>query len=344
MLDASYQSACSGHTYEVNRGVNRRQFLQGSGLLGMGGIIHVCGRSPHTILSHPAPILATTSPASVNHPPSGLQWRTLSQPAVTVDARGTVIQATPVTVQVFEEPLGCDPLGNAVTLTMVKIPAGEARIGSRPSEMGRFDHEKQPCIVPMPSFFMGMTPITQQVYATVMGTHLSSDWGRRHGLQADKPVVGIGWKEAIAFCHALSYRTGNAYRLPTEIEWEYACRAGTQTPFHCGPTLTGAIANYNSAIAYDAEPVGPPRDTLTPVGQFSPNAFGLFDLHGNVWEWCFQSCSDQPHSEQPYAGQPVLRGGAWNSYPWVCRSATRLNRRSGEASQTLGLRVIGLIN
>ncbi|NEQ96188.1 MAG: formylglycine-generating enzyme family protein [Cyanothece sp. SIO2G6] len=250
--------------------------------------------------------------------------RTLAQPTVTVNHVGSVIHSYPVTVEVVEEQLG-----NDVTLTMVKLPGGRARIGSCQTETGRFDHETQ-LAINIPSFYLGMMPITQQVYLEVMGCNPTLKCGDNGLLGLDKPVVGITWEEAIAFCHTLTQRTGKPYRLPTEFEWEFACRAETQTPFHFGATLTPAIANYNGKVAYDAGPRGISRNTTTPVGQFPPNGFGLFDMHGNVWEWCSQRSN----------ATPVLRGGAWNSHPWLCRTAVRLRRGANSGLPTFGLRVV----
>ena len=142
----------------------------------------------------------------------------------------------------------------------------------------------------------------------------------------------MSWHNAIEFCEKLSQQTGRSYRLPSEAEWEYACRAGTTTPFHFGPTITPDLANYDSNYTYGSGPKGKYRAQTTEVGSFSPNAFGLYDMHGNVWEWC----ADHWHGN--YAGAPtnstpwlssnestdrLLRGGSWRNYPRYCRSAYR---------------------
>jgi formylglycine-generating enzyme required for sulfatase activity len=163
-------------------------------------------------------------------------------------------------------------------------------------------------------------------------------------------VEQVNWYDAVEFCARLSKLTGKEYRLPSEAEWEYACRAGTTTPFHFGETITGELANYNAGYTYADEPKGEYREETTPVGQFPPNAFGLYDMHGNVWEWCLDPWHDsyqgktrtdsEVWDEEQSAEQylldennviqllsnkrtRVLRGGSWPFNPRVCRSAFR---------------------
>ena len=165
----------------------------------------------------------------------------------------------------------------------------------------------------------------------------------------DKPVVGVSWQDAVAFCDRLAERTGRPYRLPSEAEWEYACRAGTTTPFYFGKTLADELANYNASETYADGPEGEYRKELTSVNYFGlANAFGLSDMHGNVLEWC------QDHWHDNYEGAPkdgsawlssderenrVLRGGSWDDFPWFCRSAYRLNNPPGNRTYNLGFRV-----
>ncbi|MFM6628754.1 MAG: formylglycine-generating enzyme family protein, partial [Microcystis panniformis] len=147
-----------------------------------------------------------------------------------------------------------------------------------------------------------------------------------------RPVEQVNWYDAIEFCARLSKLTGREYRLPSEAEWEYACRAGTTTPFYFGETITGELANYNASNTYADEPNGEYQNETTPVGQFPPNAFGLYDMHGNVREWCADTWHDN------YDGAPTdgsawiengndnrspLRGGSWSYNPTYCRSAIR---------------------
>ena len=157
------------------------------------------------------------------------------------------------------------------------------------------------------------------------------------------------WTEVVEFCERLSKLTGKDYRLPSEAEWEYACRAGTTTPFYFGETITTELVNYNGNYTYRNAPKGEYRKQTIPVGQFPANAFGLYDMHGNVWEWC----ADEWH--QNYAGAPTdgsvwlngdkykspLRGGCWAINPNSCRSAIRnfYVRRDAHFSIT-GFRVV----
>jgi formylglycine-generating enzyme required for sulfatase activity len=160
---------------------------------------------------------------------------------------------------------------------------------------------------------MGKYPITQIQWKALRESHSSKFKG------AKRPVENIFWHEAGEFCHDLSRMTGRYYRLPSEAEWEYACRAGTTTPFYFGETITTDLANYSGTETTD-------------VGSFPPNAFGLYDMHGNVWEWC----ADHPHRN--YDGAPtdgsawisagakhMVRGGAWNSDRSWCASASRFS-------------------
>ena len=166
------------------------------------------------------------------------------------------------------------------------------------------------------------------------------------------PVERVSWYDAVEFCARLSKATGKEYRLPSEAEWEYACRAGTNTPFHFGETITTDLANYDGEYTYASEPKGKYRGRTTLVGSFPPNAFGLYDMHGNVWEWCLD---DWHHN---YEGAPtdgsgwvesindndncyqVLRGASWNYSPQACRSAYRTYDNANVDYVNIGLRVV----
>jgi formylglycine-generating enzyme required for sulfatase activity len=173
-----------------------------------------------------------------------------------------------------------------------------------------------------------------------------------------RPVEQVSWNEAVEFCARLSRKTKRMYRLPSEAEWEYACRAGTTTPFHFGETITTDLANYcgedrtiNEILykgSYGNGPKGTYRKETTEVGTFPANAFGLYDMHGNVWEWC----ADYWHEN--YNGAPtdgsawltedenanrLLRGGSWYNAPRSCRSAHRNWYRSDVRDSNFGFRV-----
>jgi formylglycine-generating enzyme required for sulfatase activity len=174
----------------------------------------------------------------------------------------------------------------------------------------------------------------------------------------DRPVERVSWHDAMEFCRRLSQRTGRRYSLPSEAQWEYACRAGTSTPFHFGETMTTELANYDGNYTYANGPKGEYRQQTTPVGMFPANAWGLQDMHGNVWEWCLD------HWHGTYEGAPVdgsawlddeglnaakdskkerlLRGGSWLDFPRSCRSAYRLHFQPDNANYDVGFRVVCL--
>jgi formylglycine-generating enzyme required for sulfatase activity len=183
----------------------------------------------------------------------------------------------------------------------------------------------------------------------------------------DRPVERVSWYDAIEFCARLSKLTGKEYRLPSEAEWEYACRAGTTTPFHFGETITGELANYNASRTYADEPKGEYRQQTTPVGQFPPNAFGLYDMHGNVWEWCLDPWHENYQGKPPRDGSVwdknnndnryqsllistkklltdkrdcVVRGGSWYDGPLSCRSASRSHFTRRDYYGNYGFRVV----
>ena len=251
---------------------------------------------------------------------------------VTVDARGRETNRSRRQAEYFPEDLG-----GGVILEMVSIPEGTFSMGSPNSEEGRSDWESPQHWVTVQPFFMGKYAVTQAQWKVVaalakVNRDLNPDPSRFKG--ANRPVERVSWEDAMEFCARLSKKTGRNYRLPSEAEWEYACRAGTATPFHFGETITTDLANYDGNYTYASGPKGKYRQETTPVGSFPPNAFGLYDMHGNVWEWC----ADPSHDN--YAGAPVdgsvwnsggnenrryrlLRGGSWNFNPWNCRAAFR---------------------
>jgi formylglycine-generating enzyme required for sulfatase activity len=239
-----------------------------------------------------------------------------------------------------------------VTLELVKIPAGQFRMGAPDQEAGRSDDEGPQHEVKVPSFWMGKYPVTQAQWKAVaalpkIDRDLDADPSNFKG--DDRPVEQVSWDEAIEFCQRLSKQTGREYRLPSEAEWEYACRAGTTTPFHFGETITTDLVNYDGSRTYGSGPKGTYRKQTTEVGNFSPNAFGLYDMHGNVWEWCLD------HWHKNYGGAPtdgsawttggenqsrLLRGGSWRSNPQHCRSADRAGNVPDYGSNSLGFRVV----
>ena len=229
---------------------------------------------------------------------------------------------------------------NSVSMEFVFIPPGEFTMGSPQDEAGRDEDEGQGLVKVASGFWMGTTEVTQAQWSTVMGGNPSNWKGD------DLPVEQIAWEEALEFCRRLSDRETRRYRLPTEEEWEYACRAGTTTPFYSGKTISTDQANYDGDYAYGSGVKGVFRNETVPVGNFPPNAWGLHDMHGNVWEWCPDSRKDYPPSlvkrsaeEAPIEGR-VLRGGSWRSRPRYCRSANRVRDTEGSRLSNIGLRVV----
>jgi formylglycine-generating enzyme required for sulfatase activity len=205
---------------------------------------------------------------------------------------------------------------------MVTIPPGRFVMGSPPHEVERRDLEGPQHLVELEGFWMGQTPITHAQWRQVMGTKPS----RFRGGEADRnhrPVDDVSWEEAMAFCTKLRKRTGRHYGLPSEAQWEYACRAGTTTPFHCGATLISELANFHASSTYGAAPKGDDQGQTSPAEQFPANRWGLLDLHGNVWEWCL----DEWHSS--YQGAPE------DGRAWLVRQGTRRREREGSGGDRL---------
>ncbi|NMG19345.1 formylglycine-generating enzyme family protein [Brasilonema bromeliae SPC951] len=165
---------------------------------------------------------------------------------------------------------------------------------------------------------------------------------------AKRPVEKVSWNDAVEFCKKLSQKTGRKYRLPSEAEWEYAARAGTTTPFYFGQTITTSLANYNGSFTYASEPKGEYRQQTTEVGSFLPNAFGLYDMHGNVFEWC-QDTWHESYKGAPSDGSAwvdndnqryMQRGGCWDYNAVSCSSACRAYNVAGVRYFGNGFRVV----
>ena len=269
-----------------------------------------------------------------SHPSPWLeQEREIEYPLV--DARGQVFERRAARVRVASESLG-----GGLTLELVYIPGGAFLMGSPRSE--GYDEERPQHRVQAAPFWMGVCPVTQDQWRALMPAP------RCRSVGPNLPVDRISWAEASQFCRRLAARAGRAYRLPSEAEWEYACRAGSATPFSCGPTLTTDLANYTGQFVYGEAPIGPYRHVSTPADAFPPNAWGLRDMHGNLWEWCADAWradyTGAPAdgrvwgSTQPDA-QRVARGGSWHEPPDICRSATRLKVNPAAGDDLIGFRV-----
>ena len=275
-----------------------------------------------------------------------------------------VINRSGRTAQYFIEDLG-----DGVGLEMVLIPGGSFLMGSPEDEIGHHESESPQHEVTIKPFCMGKYPVTQEQWKAVavlpqVNRELNADPSEFKG--ENRPVEQVSWHDAVEFCDRLSRfvedrlssHTKRPYRLPSEAEWEYACRAGTTTPFHFGETITTDLANYRGTDneehkwsgSYGQGSKGIYREETTPVGSFGvANAFGLYDMHAQVWEWCAD------HWHENYEGAPtdgsawlddidndkrLLRGGSWNNNPEFCRSASRSIFVAGNSYNDLGFRVV----
>ena len=259
------------------------------------------------------------------------------------------LRPTPATTRYYTEAL--EGLGEAILLQMLLIPTGTFMMGSPEDETERQGREGPQHEVSVPSFFLGRYPVTQAQWRAVaalqqVNLELNSEPSKFSG--DNLPVEQVSWYEAVEFCDRLTQHTGRPYRLPSEAEWDYACRVGTKTPFHFGKTLTTEVANYFGKKAYADGPEGKDRKTTTPVDEFKiANAFGLCDVHGNVLEWCqdhYDSYDKTPVNRSAWITDGkktnrVIRGGSWGSDPRSCRSAQRFKDTPDDRDHTIGLRV-----
>jgi len=245
---------------------------------------------------------------------------------------------------------------NEAGMEMVLIPAGSFLMGSPEDEEGRYEDEgpRHQVTITRP-YWLGRGQVTQGQFRRVMGSnpsHFSASGGGAEevaGLDADAlPVDRVTWNEAARFCQRLSsLHPGPAYRLPTEAEWEHACRAGSRVAFSCGAKLTSGLANFDGTRPYGSRERGKYLKRTSPMGSYPPNAWGLFDMHGNVWEWCadwfdreYYAASPSADPEGPASGaEKVLRGGSYYYIGSSCRAAIRLDREPEARSNLDGFRV-----
>jgi len=239
-------------------------------------------------------------------------------------------------------------------MQLTLIPAGTFVMGSPVTESGRgWSEGPQHTVQISRPFYIGVYEVTQAEYEGVMGRNPSQftkngEGGRAvDGLETSRfPVEEVSWNDAREFCGKLSVLEGATYRLPTEAEWEYACRGKTTTPFHFGSSLNGDKANVNGNYPYGTTTKGPSLGRTTMVGAYPKNPFGLFDMHGNVWEWCedwydeySQATSKDPQG--PSTGKfRVIRGGGWDIEPVNCRATDRNEDPQTYLYISIGFRVV----
>ena len=281
--------------------------------------------------------------AKENKPPEPLYSIDFSQ--TQVDPDGRLISRHPQQAVAYSEPLGADN-----RIEMVQINPGVFEMGSVPNEP-YFDSVEGPRHqVQVGGFFLSRFEITQQQWEAVASLpKISVDLPVRPSSfpGPDRPVESITWVQAKEFCARLSAKTGRLYRLPTEAEWEFACRAGTDTPFCFGETINSALANYQATKSFAHEGKGQYRRETIPVGSLgAANYFGLLDVHGNVAEWCEDRFGEYPDSfiVDPTGAKSgndrVVRGGGWRSYPWQCRSASRVGFHKDYRRNDIGFRIV----
>lgn len=232
---------------------------------------------------------------------------------------------------------------NSLGMKFVWIPPGSFIMGSPKEEVERQRNttdETQHKVTLTKGFYMGVYTVTQEEWQAVMGNNPSNFKGEKN-----LPVEMVSWEDCQEFIKKLRGKDKKLYRLPTEAEWEYACRAGTTTPFHFGETISTDQANYNGDYTYGEGKKGVNRKKTAAVGSLPANAWGLHDMHGNVWQWCEDLYGDYPQKDVvdpqgPEKGEfRVLRGGSWLHDPLFCRSALRLKNIPGRRYNVFGFRL-----
>ena len=270
-------------------------------------------------------------------------------PELLQDLDGTIPETPESTVDIVtEQRLGVE-LGAGIGMEMIWVPPGTFLMGSPDHEEWHVGPERQRRVTLSKGFWLGKFPVTQAQWKALLGDNPS------HFHYDDHPVEQVSWHDAQRFTGKLNLRGEGLFRLPTEAEWEYACRAGTETPFGFGETILTSQANFDGLqYSYGNAGYGELRGITTPVGSYQPNALGLYDMHGNVFEWCHDWCDQDRH--KPRAGNSsvdqevdpqgpntgwgkILRGGSFNSPPGWCRSACAASEPPETCSQTTGFRV-----
>ena len=314
--------------------MKRRQFVQYVGAGGLGILS----------LSHDRTFAALSQEASSR---TSLDLNSFQFESMTLNRFGQVDHTVSHQAHYFSEDL---PEHNA--LDMIAIASGEFWMGSSPRETQAQANEFPRHRAKVASFHMSRYPITQAQWSAIaalprINRDLSPD--PAYFLDKNRPVESVSWLDAMEFCDRLSQETGRHYQLPSEAQWEYACRAGTNTPFHTGATISSHYANYMGAYAYQQEKAGPYLQATRTPGRYPPNAFGLQEMHGNVWEWCLNrwqpnyhqvSKSGKTRSASAHGAMRAIRGGGWLDGPASVRSARRSGYIETGFNRTIGFRVV----
>jgi formylglycine-generating enzyme required for sulfatase activity len=263
-------------------------------------------------------------------------------------------------------------LTNSIGMKLAPIPAGKFLMGSPKDEAERDEIELQHEVQITKAFYLGVYEVTQAQYEKLMGKPMvggkynpfnhGSHFHAGNGGGPDHPADNVRYYQAIEFCKRLSAqaeekKAGRVYRLPTEAEWEYACRAGTTTPFNLGKSLSSKAANFNGNFPYGGAAKGPYLKRTAKVGSYKPNAWGLYDMHGNVQEWCSDFYDPDYYKNSPKADPKgpakgvlstdyhkdfyrVVRGGCWLDEGRGCRSAYRFRAMPHDNYRLIGFRVV----
>jgi formylglycine-generating enzyme required for sulfatase activity len=301
-------------------------------------------------LSIPVPVTQTINtfvPESSGQRVSQIKLKKCDFDVILLDRFGNKINRYSDTSEYFSEDLG-----EGLFLEMIYVAGGEFMMGSPTTEKDRDMYESPQHQVSVSPFFMGKYPVSQAQWKAVaslpeINCFLDPDPAKFKG--DNRPIENVSWRDSVEFCARLSVKSGKKYYLPSEAQWEYACRAGTVTPFHFGETIIPELANYDGSYSYGSGSKGENRWETTTVGSFHiANGFGLYDMHGNVWEWC----ADPWHTnyrDAPTDGSVwdkggndnyrVFRGGSWHSLPLVCRSAYRYRYSPVYRYNSIGFRV-----
>ena len=310
--------------------MRRRRFFK---YMGLGGLSLCLAAQPG--IGHPVKAL-TSVEADL------FSLKTFAFDVKELDAQGVVRRVKSYDAQYFSQLLNVS-VPALTPVDMVVIPSGRFLMGASSTESQVKGNEAQHRVTVSP-FFMSKYPITQAQWAAVSQLPKANreiDPTPSYFQGGQYPVDSVSWLAAVEFCDRLSQHTGKSYRLPTEAEWEYACRARTQTPFNTGKTITSQLANYVGSYTYKAEAPGEYRQSTVPVGSFSPNAFGLYDMHGNVWEWCSDRWRSSYRIQRDgQAPLRTIRGGSWLDAPTHLRSASRSGYVETGLNRTIGFRIV----
>jgi formylglycine-generating enzyme required for sulfatase activity/uncharacterized caspase-like protein len=332
--------------------IGRRKTIQILGFAGVGGISTILlGRALWPNEPAPeVPIAPVPESSSEAWKLPELEPATKNGSIAEFNVATVDTQTESIRIERKQAEFRTEEIADGITLDLMAIPGGTFAMGS-PQGEGEDDEKPQHQVTVKP-FLMGTYAVTQAQWRAVANLlkvdgELQADPSRFKGDK--RPVENVSWDDAVEFCKRLSQHTGREYRLPTEVEWEYACRAKTTTPFHVGETLTSDLTNYDANFTYGNGPKGNYREQTTDVGSFPANVFGLYDMHGNVWEWC-QDHWHENYDQAPTNGSAwsstdenvgrLLRGGSWYDYPVLCRSANRFSSARDYRSNVVGFRVV----